>query len=54
MQVIDDIINQGAIELLKTQPVQKAHLFGSHSRDDATNESDIDFLVDLDEKVDLF
>jgi predicted nucleotidyltransferase len=54
MQIIDYIKNQGAIEFLKTQPVQKVYLFGSHSRDEATNESDLDFLVDLDEKVDLF
>ena len=54
MQIIDYIKNQGAIEFLKTQPVQKVYLFGSHSRDEATIESDLDFLVDLDEKVDLF
>jgi len=54
MQIIDYIINQGAIEFLKTQPIQKAYLFGSHSRDEATKESDFDFLVDLEDKVDLF
>jgi predicted nucleotidyltransferase len=54
MQIIDYIINQGAIEYLKTQPIQKAYLFGSHSRDEATKESDFDFLVDLEDKVDLF
>lgn len=30
------------------KPVLKAYLFGSYSREDATNESDIDLLVDLD------
>ncbi|WP_184544211.1 nucleotidyltransferase family protein [Mucilaginibacter sp. FT3.2] len=30
------------------QPVIKAYLFGSYSRDDATAESDVDILVDLD------
>ena len=54
MHIIDYIKNQGAIEFLKTQPVQKVYLFGSHSRDEGTNESDLDFLVDLDKKVDLF
>ena len=30
------------------QPVIKAYLFGSYSRDEADNNSDIDILVDLD------
>ena len=30
------------------QPVLKAYLFGSYSRDEADNNSDIDILVDLD------
>ena len=54
MHVIDYIISQGTLDFLKTQPIQKVYLFGSHSRDEATNDSDLDFLVDLDEKVDLF
>ena len=29
-------------------PVIKAYLFGSYSRNDASNESDVDILVDLD------
>ena len=32
----------------KAQPVLKAYLFGSYVRDEATSESDIDILVDLD------
>ncbi len=32
----------------KTQPVLKAYLFGSYVRDEATKESDVDILVDLD------
>jgi uncharacterized protein len=32
----------------KDQPVEKAYLFGSHSRDMADNDSDIDILVELD------
>jgi hypothetical protein len=38
MQIIDYIKNLGAIEFLKTQPVQKAYVFCSHSRDEATSE----------------
>ena len=54
MLILDYIKSQGALDFLKTQPIQKAYLFGSHSRDEATKESDFDFLVDLEEKVDLF
>jgi predicted nucleotidyltransferase len=40
------------INLLKDyfseQPVIKAYLFGSYSRDEANQESDVDILVDLD------
>jgi len=32
----------------KTRPVLKAYLFGSYVRNEATFESDIDILVDLD------
>ena len=32
----------------KDKPVLKAYLFGSHARNEATAESDIDILVDLD------
>jgi len=32
----------------KTKPVLRAYLFGSFSRDEADNFSDIDILVDLD------
>lgn len=32
----------------KTRPVLKAYLFGSHVRDEADKDSDIDILVDLD------
>jgi uncharacterized protein len=32
----------------KAQPVLKAYLFGSYVRGEATSESDIDILVDLD------
>lgn len=32
----------------KAKPVLKAYLFGSHARNEAKNDSDIDILVDLD------
>jgi uncharacterized protein len=45
-------LQQGQIELIqqyfKAQPVLKAYLFGSYVRGEATPNSDIDILVDLD------
>jgi predicted nucleotidyltransferase len=43
-------------DYFKTQPVLKAWLFGSYSRGEATEDSDIDILVsfDKDAKVSLF
>jgi uncharacterized protein len=45
-------LQQRQIELIqnyfKAQPVLKAYLFGSYVRGEATSESDIDILVDLD------
>jgi uncharacterized protein len=35
-------------EYFKAQPVLKAYLFGSYVRGEATSDSDIDILVDLD------
>lgn len=32
----------------KDEPVKKAYLFGSHSRDSADDDSDIDILIELD------
>ncbi|HMN24919.1 MAG TPA: nucleotidyltransferase family protein [Ignavibacteriaceae bacterium] len=37
--------------LLKKYKVNKIGLFGSHSRNDADNKSDIDLLVEFDEKT---
>ena len=54
MLILDYIKNKGALEFLKTQPIRKVYLFGSHSRDEATKDSDFDFLIDLEDKVDLF
>ena len=38
-------------DYFKTSPVLKAYLFGSYSRDDADEKSDVDILVDLDYSV---
>jgi len=54
MKIIEYIEKQGVIEFLKIQPVQKAYLFGSHSRLEAKMTSDLDMMVDLEGKVDLF
>ncbi len=35
-------------EFLSGLPVKKAYLFGSYSRDEASEDSDIDILVELD------
>lgn len=37
-----------------SQPVKKAYLFGSQARNEATSESDIDILVELEPMVSLF
>lgn len=39
---------------LTTQPVKRAYLFGSQARNEATAESDVDILVELEERVTLF
>ena len=45
-------LNKREIEFLKTffstKPVKKAYVFGSYSRGDAGEQSDIDILVELD------
>jgi uncharacterized protein len=43
-----------ALPILKQAEVKKAALFGSYVRGDNTNESDIDFLVELPEDATLF
>ncbi|WP_266363936.1 nucleotidyltransferase family protein [Tellurirhabdus rosea] len=41
-------------QFFQTQPVRRAYLFGSQARSEATPESDIDILVELDKEADLF
>ncbi len=49
------MIQQAIIsQYLGTQPVRRAYLFGSQVRGEATAGSDIDILVELEDKVTLF
>lgn len=45
-------LSQANIQIIqnyfKDQPVKKAYLFGSYSRDMADNDSDVDIIVELD------
>ncbi len=36
------------------QPVLKAYLFGSYARDESSADSDIDFLLEMEDKATLF
>lgn len=40
-------------QYLKMQPVRRAYLFGSFSRDEEMDSSDIDVLMEFEEGVDL-
>lgn len=41
-------------DYFKAKPIKKAYLFGSYSRNENTENSDIDILVELDKNVGLF
>ena len=43
-----NMIKTAVADYFKTQPVLKAWLFGSYSRGEQTNESDVDILVQYD------
>ena len=49
------IMNEQMINTLRdyfaTQPIEKAWLFGSYSRGEQTEESDVDILVTFDDKA---
>lgn len=45
---LDKIKIQRIRNYFKDQPVKKAYLFGSHSRNMADDDSDVDILVELD------
>ncbi len=46
--------NNAIKKFLRTQPVLKAYLFGSYSRQQELKNSDIDILVELEDDADLF
>lgn len=50
---IDDIATVFAEEA-DTYPLNRAYLFGSHARKDATPDSDIDIFLDVQEDFSLF
>ncbi len=41
-------------DYLRTQPVKKAYLFGSYARGEQDEVSDIDLMVELDDRVGLY
>ena len=41
-------------DFFNNQPVLKAYLFGSCAREELTPESDLDFLLELDDNANLF
>ena len=46
--ITTNMIKTTVADYFKTQPVLKAWLFGSYSRGEQTNESDVDILVQYD------
>lgn len=48
IQMSTKSMTEAIAEYFKTQPVEKAWLFGSYSRGDAHADSDVDILVSLD------
>jgi len=54
---MNNLITSNKVSILKLAQqhgIRNVRLFGSMVRDDATSESDVDFLVDLEEGRDLF
>lgn len=44
----------GLIDFFRNQPVKRVFVFGSYARGDYRRDSDIDFLVELEKRTDLF
>lgn len=53
IEAIDANVIQRVREYLSTQPVLKAWVFGSFSRDEQTPTSDVDIIVVFDEKAEV-
>ena len=53
IKVLDLKNYQPLIDYFKKQPIEKAYLFGSYARGEATNSSDIDILVALEKGAGL-
>ncbi len=51
LQQIKDILAKAKPELQKKYPLSELGIFGSYVRGDATEESDIDVLVDFDGRI---
>ncbi len=53
---MDIILNTTFCNYFIDKPIIRAYLFGSYARNEQTDESDIDLMVELDEskKVDIF
>ena len=45
-----DQIKKTVSDYFKDKPVKKVYLFGSYARGEASEESDVDLLVDIDER----
>ena len=52
--IIAGVKRSRLMELLKSQPVKKAYIFGSYARVENTPESDLDILVEVERGTDLF
>ena len=46
-----DKIQSAVYEVAKKWPIQECYLFGSYSRNEATEESDVDLIIDLPEGI---
>lgn len=47
---LNDTLKEKIIDFFKSKPVLKAYVFGSYSKGEASENSDIDLLVELDYK----
>jgi len=52
--MVKDFENIDLKNFFNKQPVSKAYIFGSCARNESTPESDMDFLLEMDDSADLF